>query len=182
MGGDKRTAAVTALAQEALRDSDLVVEEVSVTTAGRRSVVRIAIDADLSGLPADDETSLVEPLTLDEVAEATRTLSDALDETDALGEAPYVLEVSSPGVGRPLEAPRHYRRNVGRLVELRLVDGSEVSGRLTAAGRGVIRLTQGDVETSRSDGADAREIPIADVRRARVLVDFAATRPEDEED
>ncbi len=115
MGGDKRTAAVTALAQEALRDSDLVVEEVSVTPAGRRSVVRIAIDADLSGLPADDETSLVEPLTLDEVAEATRTLSDALDETDALGEAPYVLEVSSPGVGRPLEAPRHYRRNVGRL-------------------------------------------------------------------
>ena len=93
-----------------------------------------------------------------------------------------MLEVSSPGVGRPLEAPRHYRRNVGRLVELRLVDGSEVSGRLTAAGRGVIRLTQGDVETSRSDGADAREIPIADVRRARVLVDFAATRPEDEED
>ncbi len=183
MGSDRRAATVTEVAREALAGSGLVVEDVSVTPAGRRSVVRIAIDKDLSFLAADDESSPVAPLSLDEVAEATRTISDALDATDALGEAPYVLEVSSPGVGRPLEEPRHYRRNVGRLVEVRLTDGSEVAGRLTAAGRGVVRLTLGDGESARSGREEtSREIPLADVQRARVLVDFTAAGPGDEEE
>src|SRR5437763_10645803 len=79
-------------------------EELVVTPAGRRSVVRVVIDRD-------------EGVTLDDIAEVSRAVSAALDENDGeLGRAPYVLEVTSPGVDRPLTEARHWRRNVGRLV------------------------------------------------------------------
>jgi ribosome maturation factor RimP len=85
-------------------------EDVSVTKAGRRSVVRIVIDTD-GGVD------------LDAVAEVSRAVSTALDEADPLGESAYVLEVTSPGVDRPLTEPRHWRRNVGRLVKTGDVEG-----------------------------------------------------------
>src|SRR3954471_22234941 len=79
-------------------------EELVVTPAGRRSVVRVVVDRDAG-------------VTLDDIAEVSRAVSAALDENDGeLGRAPYVLEVTSPGVDRPLTEPRHWRRNTGRLV------------------------------------------------------------------
>lgn len=99
-------------------DLGLIVEDLAVARAGRRQVVRLAVDRDLDALALADDRTPVPPLSLDEVADATRVVSDALDRLDALGEAPYVLEVSSPGVDRPLTQPRHLRRNVGRLVVL----------------------------------------------------------------
>jgi ribosome maturation factor RimP len=90
-------------------------EDVNVTAAGRRSVVRVVVDRD-GGID------------LDAVAEVSRAVSDALDAADSLGSSPYVLEVTSPGVDRPLTLPRHWRRNVGRLVR-----AGERSGRIVAA-------------------------------------------------
>jgi ribosome maturation factor RimP len=79
-------------------------EELTVTPAGRRSVVRVVVDRD-SGV------------TLDDVAEVSRVVSEELDNRDdGMGRTPYVLEVTSPGVDRPLAEPRHWRRNTGRLV------------------------------------------------------------------
>ena len=79
-------------------------EELVVTPAGRRSVVRVVVDRDAG-------------VTLDDVAEVSRAVSTALDEHDGeFGGASYVLEVTSPGVDRPLTEPRHWRRNTGRLV------------------------------------------------------------------
>jgi ribosome maturation factor RimP len=79
-------------------------EELTVTPAGRRSVVRVVVDRD-SGV------------TLDDVAEVSRVVSEELDSRDdGMGRTPYVLEVTSPGVDRPLTEPRHWRRNTGRLV------------------------------------------------------------------
>jgi ribosome maturation factor RimP len=79
-------------------------EELTVTPAGRRSVVRVVVDRD-SGV------------TLDDVAEVSRVVSEELDNRDdGMGRTPYVLEVTSPGVDRPLTEPRHWRRNTGRLV------------------------------------------------------------------
>ena len=98
------------LAQEALADLGLVVEDVAVTPAGKRRLVRIAVDQDLSRLGLADDSSTVPPLTLDEVADATRAVSAALDEGDVMGASPYVLEVSSPGVDRPLTAPPIWSR------------------------------------------------------------------------
>ena len=107
----------------------LVVEDVTVSAAGRRRLVRVLVDSDTSSLAADDTTSRIEPLSLDAVAEATRAVSDALEPDDVMGSAPYVLEVSSPGVGRRLTTRDQLRRQVGRLVEVSHA-GTTVTGRL----------------------------------------------------
>lgn len=154
--------------EQALVASGLVLDDVSVTTAGHRRVVRILVDREL---PAEPEvvTTPTEPLSLDEVADATRLVSDALDASDAMGEQPYTLEVSSPGVGRPLSEPRHYRRNVGRLLTLHRAD-DEVTGRLTSAS-----ATQATVEVPAVKKAPARTetVSYADVHHAVVQVEFA---------
>ncbi len=104
-----------------VRALGLVLESVTVSTAGSRSVLRVVVD-----LPPDHDGTL----SLDAVADAAREVSAALDAADPMGELPYTLEVSSPGVDRPLTQPRHLRRNVGRLVLLTLVGGEEVTGRV----------------------------------------------------
>ena len=161
----------------------LIVEEVAVTPAGKRRLVRIWLDRDLAGLQADDESSVVEPLSLDEVADATRAISAGLDASDALGEAPYVLEVGSAGVDRPLTVPRHFRRNVSRLVEIRRTgggagaEGDPIVGRLVAAGPAhatvVVAATKKEPETE-------LRIPYADIARAQVQVEFARPTPQEE--
>ena len=95
-------------------------EDVSVTAAGRRSVVRIVVDRD-GGVD------------LDAVADVSRTVSAALDESDVMGTASYVLEVTSPGVDRPLTQPRHWRRAKGRLVSVAVADAGTVRGRVRDA-------------------------------------------------
>ncbi|WP_109473474.1 ribosome maturation factor RimP [Ornithinimicrobium cavernae] len=105
-------------AAAALAGSGVVIEDVAVHPAGKRRLVRVGVARDVSDLLADDLTSTVEPLTLDEVADASRAVGAALDEADTMGAAPYTLEVSSLGVDHPLSTPAQFRRNVGRLLEL----------------------------------------------------------------
>ena len=137
-------------------------EDVSVSKAGKRSVVRVIVDRDGG-------------VSLDDVADVSRGISDALDALDeqdptALGPS-YVLEVSSPGVDRPLTQPRHWRRNVGRLVKATLRDGTTVTGRITAADDDGVTL---DV-----DGAE-RVLGQADVARGAVQVEFSRRDGEDD--
>lgn len=125
-------------------------EALEVTPAGRRRVVRIVVDRDGG-------------ISLDDVADVSRAVSEALDDIDArepalLGGA-YVLEVSSPGVDRPLTEPRHWRRNVGRLVTAVLADGITETGRLTAADDTAVEL-------------GGRQIALADLVRGKVQVEF----------
>jgi len=155
----------------------LVIEDVTVTPVGKRRLVRAWLDRDLSGLDPDDESSLVDPLSLDEVAEATRAISAALDASDAMGEAPYVLEVGSPGVDRLLTAPAHFRHNVTRLVQIARHSGDEVTGRLVAAGSTHVRVL---VAATKKEPETELRIPYTDIVRAQVQVEFA--RPTTQED
>ena len=100
-------------------------EDVNVTAAGRRHVVRVVVDRD-GGVD------------LDAVAEISRTVSDTLDASDVTGGAAYTLEVTSPGVDRPLTEPRHWRRAAGRLVT-----AGQVTGRVVSADEETVTL---DVE------------------------------------
>ena len=94
-------------------------EDLDVRAVGSRSVVRVVVDRD-SGVSLDD------------VAEVSRALSDVLDaEDDDPGRSPYVLEVTSPGVDRPLTLPRHWQRNVGRLVTT-TASGADLLGRVVS--------------------------------------------------
>jgi ribosome maturation factor RimP len=141
-------------------------EELAVTPAGRRSVVRVVVDRD-------------QGVTLDDIAEVSRAVSEVLDRNDdGMGRTPYVLEVTSPGVDRPLTQERHWRRNVGRLVTVAVGPAGrtqEVTGRVTAvAGTGVTLA----VEAQGKPGAKKRpptprEVPWAELGAGRVQVEFA---------
>jgi ribosome maturation factor RimP len=128
----------------------LDLEDVEVTPAGRRRVLRVVVDGD-------------DGVGLDTVAEVSTAVSATLDSTDAMGATPYVLEVSSPGVDRPLLQPRHWRRAAGRLVEVTLTDGSTVTGRVLAADEAGADL---DAEGT------PRRLGWAEVSRGRVQIEF----------
>ena len=158
-----------------LRDLGLLVEDVAVTPAGKRRLVRIWIDRVPDG--TGDTTSVTPPLTLDEVADATRAVSEALDETGAMGEQPYTLEVGSPGIDRPLTEPRHFRRNISRLVTITLLEGPAVTGRITVAGEVGVTL---EVPAVKKEPAQSVDVAYADVSRAVVQVEFS--RPASDDD
>lgn len=141
----------------------LEIDRIEVASAGKRSVLRIYLDGDG---PQGRGPSL------DQIADATRAISAALDESPAVGAAPYTLEVSSRGVSRPLTEQRHFRRNVGRLVTITLADGS-VTGRIEAADADGVDL---DV-----DGTP-RRVALADVTRAVVQAELRKDVTFDEAD
>ncbi|HET7477504.1 MAG TPA: ribosome maturation factor RimP [Dermatophilaceae bacterium] len=147
----------------------LLVEEVGITPAGRRRIVRVTLDRDLSGLDQADEATPVPPVCLDDIASASTAVDAALEGSGALGDQPYVLEVSSPGVGRPLTLPRHYRRNVGRLVQVTCTDGSSVTGRLTRVGAEDLSLA---VSPARGSAAADRTLRFGELASACVQVEF----------
>ena len=156
----------------ALAGSGLVLEDVVVTPAGRRRVVKVLLDRDLGDADTVSEPSA--PLSLDEVADATRLVSEALDDSDVMGEQPYTLEVTSRGVDRPLTLPRHWRRNADRLVKVTTTDGETVTGRIVGS--------SDDAATLELDGT-RREVAYADVAKALVQVEFnRKTQPDDGED
>jgi ribosome maturation factor RimP len=95
-------------------------ESVRLSAAGRRRLLRVVVDSDRG-------------VSLDDAAAISRKLSAALDATPVMGDFPYTLEVSSPGVDRPLTDPRHWRRAVGRLVQVTAADAGPISGRVLAA-------------------------------------------------
>ena len=95
-------------------------ESVRMSVAGKRRLLRIVVDGDHG-------------VSLDDAADVSREISAMLDEVNALGEVAYTLEVSSPGVDRPLTEPRHWRRAVGRLVKVKVTGEPAVEGRILAA-------------------------------------------------
>jgi ribosome maturation factor RimP len=142
---------VRALAARVAAQEGLVVEDVVVVPAGRRRVLRVVLD-----LPEEQ----VGGVPLDAVAGASQALSAALDDADLMGGAPYVLEVSSPGIGRPLTERRHWARARERMVVVGVRDGGAVSGRLA------------EVDDDGLTFDDGRRLGWSEVDRGRVEVEF----------
>lgn len=146
-------------------------EELVVTPAGRRSVVRVVVDRDAG-------------VTLDDIAEVSRAVSAALDENDGdFGPAPYVLEVTSPGVDRPLTEARHWRRNIGRLVSVGVGPqghAEQVTARIVEVDDAGVVLA---VEAKGKPGArkrppTPRQVPWQELGAGRVQVEFGRHDPE----
>jgi ribosome maturation factor RimP len=138
-------ARVLAVIEPVIAGAGYDLEDVKLSRAGRRHLLRVLVDADGG-------------INLDDVAVVSREISAALDEAEEAGgevlAGEYQLEVGSPGVDRPLTLPRHWRRNVGRLVT---VNG--VTGRVTAADdRGIV--------------LDNREIAYPDLGPGKVQIEF----------
>lgn len=141
------------IAAELLKDleplvvnADALIEDLSVTNAGKRRLVTVLVDHESRSL------------TLDEVTSLSRLISERLDQIPLLGDSPFTLEVSSPGVERPLTKERHWRKNIGRLVKVILNDGMTFNGRIESFDAG-----------PRIDG---REFEMEEIKRATIEIEF----------
>lgn len=150
MGAQAREERIAELLEPVLAAAGLDLEAVELTPAGKRRVLRVVVDSD-NGVD------------LDTVGEVSQEVDTLLESSDVMGELPYVLEVTSPGVDRPLTEPRHWRRSRGRLVQAPLAEGGEVTGRVTGADDDGVTL---DVE------GRPRTYSYADLGKGRVQVEF----------
>ena len=153
-------AAIGAVAESVLAESGYDLEDVAILTPPGRRDVRIVVDRDGGA-------------TLDDLADLSRAVGDALDAAGTMGEAPYELELTTPGIGRPLTLPRHWRRNVGRKVKVEHTadgDAAETVGRIGELGERAVTLVLADKGRIRTV-----ELPLDTITSAAVEVDF--TRP-----
>jgi ribosome maturation factor RimP len=148
---------LTSLLEPVVHAMNMDLEGIRVSRAGRRRVLRVVVDADGG-------------VSLDDIALASRELSSRLDGAGEMGDDPYTLEVSSPGVDRPLTLPRHWRRNVGRLVVTSPANGDDgdnderIEGRITGATESGVMLER--------DGV-TRDYRYADLGPGRIQVEFS---------
>ena len=130
-------------------------EDVDLRAVGRRLVLRILVDTE-SGVNLDD------------VANASRLISDVMDEKDPFDDEPYTLEVSSPGVDRPLTMPRHWTRNLGRLVAVTLTNSKQLTGRISSIDGDTVVL-----EFDNKGRKSTQQIALADISKAVVQIEFS---------
>jgi ribosome maturation factor RimP len=116
-----------------VNNAGLILEEVQVQTPGKHRFVTIIVDSETG-------------LNLDQVTDASRLIGEALDSANFMGETPYTLEVTSPGVDRPLTAPRHWRKNIDRLVKVTKSDGEVFKARILSADDNQAVLDNGAIE------------------------------------
>jgi|SRR5450755_3365185 ribosome maturation factor RimP len=134
-------------------------EGVRITAAGRRRLLRVVVDADGG-------------VSLDDIALVSRALSAALDDSSVMGEQPYTLEVSSPGVDRPLTERRHWRRAIGRLVVAPLTAEPVDDDPAPATVEGRIMGASADGITIDVDG-ESRRFGYGDLGAGKIKVEFA---------
>ncbi len=125
-------------------------EEVHIASPGNRRVVTVIVDGKVS-------------LNLDEVTVVTKAISAVLDVF--MDDSPFTLEVSSPGVDRPLTLPRHWQKNVTRLVRSVMVNGEEITGRVEAVHDESVCVIL--------ENAHRVELPYVEIKRAQVEIEFS---------
>ncbi|AWK73119.1 ribosome maturation factor RimP [Rhodococcus oxybenzonivorans] len=149
---------VTELISDLVHSQGYDLEDVAVNLAGKHSAVRIMVDSDAG-------------LELDAVARLSHTISEVFDSVPDFGETPYTLEVTSPGIDRPLTHERHWRRARGRKVRIDLPNETVV-GRIGRWDDDAVEVVIG----SRS-GPEVRRVPVSDIEKAIVQVEFSKPDP-----
>jgi ribosome maturation factor RimP len=160
------------LLEPVIKAMDMDLEGLRVTTAGRRRLLRVVVDADGG-------------VSLDDISNVSRELALKLDAATEMGEQPYTLEVSSPGIDRPLTQPRHWRRAIGRLIVAPLQDEAlqdqSQNGNGDAVAEGRI-VGSSDTGVTLERGGATREYGYAELGPGRVQVEFGHFDAEDQED
>lgn len=145
---------ITELVQPAVEGAGFFLEDVHVLSPGSHRIITCIVDGQT-------------PLNLDQVTSVSRNISELLDTADFMGETAFTLEVTSPGVDRPLTLPRHWQKNVKRLVKVVNLDGSVVSGRISAVEESHVILIE-DIKGKSKE----HTVAFADVKRATVEIEF----------
>jgi ribosome maturation factor RimP len=145
---------IAQLVTPAVEAQGFFLEEVLLVSPGKHRIVTCIVDGDAS-------------LNMDQVTAVSRAISELLDEAPFMGETPFTLEVTSPGVDRPLTKPRHFAKNVDRLLKVTRADGEIITGRITAN-------TEEDVTLLVTEKKESKEtvIAFADIKRATVEIEF----------
>ncbi len=142
---------LTELLNPVVTRAGFVLEEVTVTPVGKRRLVSVVIDRENSN-PS-----------LDEVTVVSKEISVILDTYSQMGEMPFTLEVTTPGVDRPLTLPRHWRKNIGRLVKITPKQGDKFIGRISEVLENQVKL---ELEK------ELLTVDLGDVSRAQIEVEF----------
>ena len=129
---------ISAAITPALEALGFYLEDVTIISAGRRSMLTVIVDGDTH-------------LSLDQVTSATKAIGEIVESIQSLGETPFTLEVTSPGLDRPLTKVRHWQKNINRLVKVVLQDGSEIKGRINEVNEansvvGEIKVNYSDIK------------------------------------
>lgn len=148
------TQSITDLISPAVTEAGFFLEEVQIASPGSHRIVTCVVDGQT-------------PLNLDQVTVASRVISELLDTAEFMGETPFTLEVTSPGVDRPLTQPRHWRKNLTRLIKVTLSDGTITTGRLTEFNEANATLVE-----NIKGRLKEHTVTFADIKRAVVEIEF----------
>jgi len=138
----------------ALHKAGYFLEDINIVSPGQHRIVTVIVDGERA-------------LNLDQVTVASKLVSELLDEASFMGETPFTLEVTSPGIDRPLTLPRHFAKNADRLLKVTKTDGEVVTGR-------ILSNTEVDVTLTVTEKKDVKQVTItlADIKRAQVEIEF----------
>ena len=145
---------IVQLVTPAVQAQGFFLEEVLLVSPGKHRIITCIVDGQSS-------------LNMDQVTAVSRAISELLDEAAFMGEAPFTLEVTSPGVDRPLTKPRHFAKNVDRLLKVVRTDGEVITGRISGN-------TETELTLSVTEKKELKEVVIAlaDIKRATVEIEF----------
>lgn len=145
---------ISELITPVLQQAGYFLEDVNVVSPGNHRIVTVIVDGESA-------------LNLDQVTVASKLVSELMDEAAFMGETPFTLEVTSPGIDRPLTLPRHFAKNVTRLLKITKNDGEVVNGRITTN-------TEFDVTLTILEKKTTSEVTVllADIKRAVVEIEF----------
>jgi ribosome maturation factor RimP len=145
---------ISELITPALHQAGYFLEDVNLVTPGNQRIVTVIVDGESA-------------LNLDQVTVASKLVSELLDEAPFMGETPFTLEVTSPGIDRPLTLPRHFAKNVTRLLKVTKTDGVVITGRITSN-------TDSELALSVAEKKETKEVVVqlADIKRAVVEIEF----------
>ena len=138
----------------ALHKAGYFLEDVNLVSPGQHRIVTVIVDGESA-------------LNLDQVTVASKLVSELLDEATFMGETPFTLEVTSPGIDRPLTLPRHFAKNIDRLLKVTKTDGVVITGR-------ILSNTDSDVTLSVTEKKDVKEVVISldAIKSAQVEIEF----------
>jgi len=142
---------LTELLNPAVTRAGFVLEEVSVTPVGKRRLISVVVDCENRN-PS-----------LDEVTVVSKEVSSILDTYSQLGEMPFTLEVTTPGIDRPLTELRHWKKNIGRLVKITPNTGEKYVARIKEVLPREVVLELKNQES---------KVQFSDITRAQIEVEF----------
>jgi ribosome maturation factor RimP len=145
---------ISQLVTPAVEAQGFFLEEVQLVSPGKHRIVTCIVDGETS-------------LNMDQVTGVSRAISELLDEAAFMGDAPFTLEVTSPGVDRPLTQPRHFRKNVDGLLKIVKIDGDVVTGRICSSSDLDVTLTVVEKKETKEVS-----VKLSEIKRATVEIEF----------